>query len=63
MQVYVYGYTCMCPYARKGVKHVFIIIYMFSCVQQYFRPVQWDPNLAIVDSDPIRIRARCGPDT
>jgi len=40
MQVYVYGYTCMCPYARKGVKHVFIIIYMFSCVQQYFRPVQ-----------------------
>ena len=63
MYVYVCRCTRMCQSARKDVNRVFMFICMCWLRATAFRihlvrsgPVAGDP-------DPIRIRARCGPDT
>ena len=61
--MYVRGCTRMCQCARVGIKCIFIFICMFACVLQRLGFVLWDPNPATGDPDPIRIHARCGPDT
>jgi len=43
---------------------VYIYIYLYVQLRvTVFRILRWDPNPAIGDPDPIRIRARCEPDT
>jgi len=58
--VNVCGYTRMCPYARVGV---FIFICMCWLRATAFRICSVRSGPVAGDPDPIRIRARCGPNT
>ena len=69
-RVCVYLYRCMyvgirvCVRMHVWVLSVYLCLYVcVGCVLQCFRPVRWDPNPATGDPYPIRIRARCEPDT
>ena len=67
--VCVYLYMYVCGYSVCVCMHVWVLsmyLYLFvcvGCVLQHFGFIQWDPNPASGDPDPIQIRARCGPDT
>jgi len=63
LYMYVCGYTRMCPYACVGVKHVFLFICMCWLRAIVFRIRSVRSGPVAGDPDPIRIRARCGPDT
>ena len=62
MYMYVSGCTRMCRCARVGIKCAFIFTCVFGCVLQHLRLVCTIRTVA-GDSYPIRIRARCGPNT